>query len=252
MTRSLEGDCYRYSSENLPSGLGTEISIWCPKSDFGTVVTPDLEELKMDCRWFITARKRLAEPNAPGITILISTLYEWNKIAQNNSQAFAMRMLEEVCYREGRARRQGKPLQYAEHPLTENQLLLVNASNALDRSRMILDNTIQHLLLAPGVAADASTIDVVANAGAGFRHGLRSFVAGDRGRTFTIDITDAGVEKLVQACPNLTTVILHGTHNLRDKALPGILKRCADIETVTLTVAKQRVSKRTRLTGFIE
>jgi hypothetical protein len=85
-----------------------------------------------------------------------------------------------------------------------------------------------------------------------FKANLHAFVGGDPTRSKTIDITDAGVEKLVKAYPRLAVVRLQGTCNLKANALPAILKTCTDIQAVTITVANGSISERTRLNMFME
>ncbi|KAF2868784.1 hypothetical protein BDV95DRAFT_123261 [Massariosphaeria phaeospora] len=89
-------------------------------------------------------------------------------------------------------------------------------------------------------------------AGPDVKNSLRALIAGDASRANGIDITDAGVERLVKAYPNLAVVKLQGTRNLRKKAFPAILRNCASIEAVTITVAKSHVSPKTRLTSFLD
>jgi hypothetical protein len=61
-------------------------------------------------------------------------------------------------------------------------------------------------------------------AGPTSRTDLRAFIAGDPSRLYRIDITDAGMDKLVKAFPNLAVVKLLGACNLRTEAIPAILK----------------------------
>jgi len=88
-------------------------------------------------------------------------------------------------------------------------------------------------------------------AGPNFKNNLRALIAGDVSRTEAIDITDTGVERLVKAYPNLAVLKLQGTRNLRKKAFPAILRNCASIQAVTMTVAKAHVTRKTRLTSFL-
>lgn len=53
---------------------------------------------------------------------------------------------------------------------------------------------------------------------------LQSFIPNDASLKQAIDITDASVEKLVKTFPNLTSITLHSTRNLSQKALPPVLK----------------------------
>lgn len=78
------------------------------------------------------------------------------------------------------------------------------------------------------------------------------FVAGDAERKEAIEITSAGVEKLTKALPQLEVIALHGTSKLTRTAFPTILKNCANIESVTLTVVQGQKSKRIRLNSTLE
>jgi hypothetical protein len=93
----------------------------------------------------------------------------------------------------------------------------------------------------------SSIVDLIAKADIIFRSGLRIFTAGDPKCCQSIDISEAGLEKLVNACPQLHVITLHGTRNLTKPWFATILKGCVDIEAVTITVAKGHISKRTRL-----
>ncbi|KAF2828668.1 hypothetical protein CC86DRAFT_404569 [Ophiobolus disseminans] len=78
-----------------------------------------------------------------------------------------------------------------------------------------------------------------------------AIAVGDASRTEAISITDAGVEKLAKAYPNLAVVKLHGTRNLWKKAFPAVLRNCAVIQAVTITVEKGHTSRKTILTSFL-
>ncbi|KAG9379722.1 hypothetical protein A1F94_010078 [Pyrenophora tritici-repentis] len=81
------------------------------------------------------------------------------------------------------------------------------------------------------INVDNSVIDVITTADPVFLKSLRVFIAGDDSRSRAIDISDAGVDKLVKACPSLQVIALRGTHNLTRAAFPNILKSCKEIES---------------------
>jgi hypothetical protein len=93
---------------------------------------------------------------------------------------------------------------------------------------------------------------MIAKAEPAFREALRAFVAGDPQRAQPLDITNLGVEKLVKACPGLTTVTLHSTRNLGRTAFPTLLRNCANIEAVTIPVVTGQTSKRTQLNSTLD
>ncbi|PZD36017.1 hypothetical protein A1F97_08468 [Pyrenophora tritici-repentis] len=97
-----------------------------------------------------------------------------------------------------------------------------------------------------------SVIDVITTADPVFLKSLRVFIAGDDSRSRAIDISDAGVDKLVKACPSLQVIALRGTHNLTRAAFPNILKSCKEIESVIINVVKGNTSKRTRLNSTLD
>lgn len=98
----------------------------------------------------------------------------------------------------------------------------------------------------------STIVDVIANADATFRSAVRVFIAGDAERKEAIEITSAGVEKLTKALPQLEVIALHGTSKLTRTAFPTILKNCANIESVTLTVVQGQKSKRIRLNSTMD
>ncbi|KAF1842162.1 uncharacterized protein K460DRAFT_370150 [Cucurbitaria berberidis CBS 394.84] len=153
----------------------------------------------------------------------------------------------EAFQRRAKARK-GKPIEYEQMAYSDENVLRIDPYLMPDSNVRIL----RQITFAPSEDVDDSTIvDLVKDSDALFKAGLRVFMAGDVSRTKTIDITDAGVAKVVKACPNLIAVALHGTRNLGSNALPAILKGCQNIESVTISVAKDHVSKKTRLNGFL-
>jgi hypothetical protein len=42
-------------------------------------------------------------------------------------------------------------------------------------------------------------------------------------------MTNLGIEKLVKACPGLTTIAIHGTRNLGRTAFPTLLQNCPNM-----------------------
>lgn len=87
----------------------------------------------------------------------------------------------------------------------------------------------------------SSVVDILAMAGPAFKNNVRTLITGDPSRTQAIDTSDAGVQTLTKAYPNLATVILHGIRNLKTQVLPALLSSCAVIQAITLSTAKDVV-----------
>jgi hypothetical protein len=98
----------------------------------------------------------------------------------------------------------------------------------------------------------SSLVDILAMAGPNLKNNLRSFVAGDPTREQAIDISDAGVENLAKEHPNLATIALHGTRNLKMRVLPVIFLGCAAMQAVTFTVARKDIPEKTSIPFFLD
>ncbi|KAI4943452.1 hypothetical protein J4E91_009362 [Alternaria rosae] len=144
--------------------------------------------------------------------------------------------------------RKGKAIEYQPAAIPDEQTMHVDASTKFDSTA----KPVQKIVFASGINVDDTIVDVIANADATFRSAVRVFIAGDAERKEAIEITSAGVEKLTKALPQLEIIALHGTSKLTRTAFPTILKNCANIESVTLTVVQGQKSKRIRLNSTMD
>ncbi|KAH9887487.1 hypothetical protein F4778DRAFT_429316 [Xylariomycetidae sp. FL2044] len=134
-------------------------------------------------------------------------------------------------------KRKGKPIIYRHPIFPAEHVLRIDTQNALDPNKF--KEGIVQVEFAPGAPLTDSDIEIIANAEPSFRLGVRAFIAGARKRTdkqtVAPEITDAGVKRLCQACPNLEVVTLRSTRNLGGRAFPEIVLNCANLQAVTMT-----------------
>ena len=71
--------------------------------------------------------------------------------------------------------------------------------------------------------------------GADFCQSLRSFSAGDAETGKGYDLTDAAIDRLAKACPNLVHVSLDGAVQLTDKSLLSLFTNCPNLVFVHLS-----------------
>ncbi|RAR10227.1 hypothetical protein DDE83_005189 [Stemphylium lycopersici] len=144
--------------------------------------------------------------------------------------------------------RKGRPIEYQPPSIPADKTLHVHNSTPLD----ISGTPQQKIVFAPDFNVDDAYIDEMVKTDSKFRDMLRIFIAGDPERVKAIEISDAGVEKLLKGFPNLEIITLHGTRKLTRVAFPIILKSCPKIEAVTISVVKGQTSKRTRLNSTLD
>jgi len=63
---------------------------------------------------------------------------------------------------------------------------------------------------------------------------LRAIIAGIPSRKEVINISDAGLQILAKAYPNLAAISLYGACNLKTGALLAVLNDCAAIQAITV------------------
>ncbi|KAL6859355.1 hypothetical protein J3F83DRAFT_345262 [Trichoderma novae-zelandiae] len=78
-------------------------------------------------------------------------------------------------------------------------------------------------------------IDALISVGAEFCQSLRSFSAGDAETGKGYDLTDAAIDRLAKACPNLVHVSLDGAVQLTDKSLLSLFANCPNLVFVHLS-----------------
>lgn len=71
--------------------------------------------------------------------------------------------------------------------------------------------------------------------GADFCQSLRSFSAGDAETGKGYDLTDAAIDRLAKACPNLVHVSLDGAVQLTDKSLLSLFENCPNLAFVQVS-----------------
>ncbi|KAI0485045.1 hypothetical protein GGR56DRAFT_616637 [Xylariaceae sp. FL0804] len=144
-------------------------------------------------------------------------------------------------YKRARLRKK-KPIAYRQPVVPLDQVLRFGDKDPLDVAKLV--KGISQLELS---RLDDSDAEKIANAPLEFRSGLRILIAGapsgNSSRATTesgVQITDAGVKKLCEACSNLEVVKLMKVRNLGQRAFPGIVLNCPNIEAITIRALKGR------------
>ncbi|KAI1329135.1 hypothetical protein F5Y16DRAFT_418366 [Xylariaceae sp. FL0255] len=147
-------------------------------------------------------------------------------------------------------KRRGKPIAYR-HPIIKGKrvLRLKADKNLLDPSKFV--DRIAQIEFASRSPLTDSEIEIIANADPKFRSGIRVFIAGDaqlKKDSVALEVTNASVKRLCQACPSLQVLKLRSTLNLGTRASPKIILNCPDIESITITAKR---GSKTELTEFL-
>ncbi|KAF2105650.1 hypothetical protein BDV96DRAFT_592152 [Lophiotrema nucula] len=140
-------------------------------------------------------------------------------------------------------KRKGKPIEYRHPEFPKDQVVRFDSENVFEAEK--LKEGIAQVEFAPSINLKDSDVDIIAAADPAFRSGLKAIIVGDPLRLVQngIDITDAGVKKLVKACPNTKVIKLMSTQNLADRAFKEIILNCPDIEAITITALKGSQAK---------